>query len=111
MTASKTAPEGGAGHEEAGKLDPVAEAILEALAAAPAGAKLDPQVIARALAAARAKPSDPPDLWRRYLLAVRQQAKSLARQGRITILRKGKPADPTQQIKGVIRYRLPQGSD
>ena len=107
MTASKTAPEAGPQEGEARKLDPVAAAILEALAAAPEGAKLDPQVIARALAEARAKPSDPPDLWRRYLLAVRQQAKSLARQGRITILRKGKPADPKAPIKGLIKLTLP----
>ena len=41
------------------KLDPVAQAILDALAAAPSHAKIDPQQVARDLAAARAKPSDP----------------------------------------------------
>ena len=96
MTTPKT-------EDEDSKLDPVAQAILEALAAQPCGAKLDPQAIARALAATRAKPSDPPGLWRRYLLAVRQQAIGLARQGRITILRKGKPADPRTPIKGLIK--------
>jgi len=84
-------------------LDPVAQAILDALAAAPAGTKIDPQQVARDLAAARARPSDPPELWRRYLLAVRQQAISLARQGRIVVLRKGKPADPHAPIKGLIK--------
>ena len=88
------------------KMDPVAQAILDELTRRPPGAKLDPQVVARALAEARAKPKDPPDLWRRYLLAVRQQAVSLARQGHITILRKGKPADPTAPIKGLIKLTL-----
>ena len=85
------------------KLDPVAQAILDALAAAPAGTKIDPQQVARDLAAARARPSDPPELWRRYLLAVRQQAISLARQGRIAVLHKGKPDDPHAPIKGLIK--------
>ena len=85
------------------KDDPVAQAILNELTRRPPGAKIDPQVVARALAEARGKPGDPPDLWRRYLLAVRQQAVSLARQGRITILRKGKPADPAAPIKGLIK--------
>jgi len=88
------------------KDDPVAQAILDELNRHPPGAKLDPQAVARALAEARGKPGDPPDLWRRYLLAVRQQAVSLARQGRITILRKGKPADPAAPIKGLIKLTL-----
>lgn len=88
------------------KLDPVAQAILDSLAAAPAGAKIDPQQVARDLASARAKPSDPPELWRRYLMAVRQQSISLARQGRIVILRKGKPADPHAPIKGLIKLTM-----
>lgn len=100
MTTAKTQK---ADEDSNAKLDPVAQAILDALAAAPADARIDPQQVARALADARAKPSDPPDLWRRYLLAVRQQAISLARQGRIVILRKGKAADPHAPIKGLIR--------
>ncbi|MEC8198924.1 MAG: DUF3253 domain-containing protein, partial [Pseudomonadota bacterium] len=51
---------------------------------------------------------DPPDFWRRYLNAVRQQAKHLARMGRIEILRKGKPVDPND-FKGVYRLRLKAG--
>ncbi len=48
------------------------------------------------------------DLWRRYLQAVREQAMHLAREGRLVILRKGKPADPSHRIKGVIRLALPR---
>ena len=93
--------------DEAPKLDPVARAILDALEAAPPGARLDPIAVAKAYAAARARPKDPPDLWRRYLPAVRQQALHLGRSGRIVILRKGKPADPHAPIKGLIRLALP----
>ena len=61
---------------------------------------------ARAFAASRAKPKDPPDLWRRYLKAVKQQMVHLARAGRIEITRKGQPVDPND-FKGVVRLRLP----
>ena len=54
--------------------------------------------------------SSPPDLWRRYLNAVRQQSIHLARAGRIEILRKGKPADPNN-FKGVYRLRLKADAD
>lgn len=87
--------------------DPVAEAILALLAEADAGRSISPEDAARAFAAGRAKPASPPDLWRRYLPAVRQQALHLARQGRIRILRKGRPVDPHVPVKGVIRLASP----
>lgn len=92
-------------------LDPVAEAILARLGEAGPGCSITPEQVARDLAAARARPVDPPDLWRRYLPAVRQQAIYLARIGRITILRKGKPLDPRAPVKGVIRLSLPRPAD
>jgi hypothetical protein len=85
-------------------LDPVAQAILDLLAGQ--SRSVSPEDVARALAARRARPSDPPDLWRRYLKAVRQQALALARRGRLQILRKGKPVDPNKPVKGVIRLAL-----
>lgn len=89
------------------KDDPLAAAILALLAERPPGKTVTPEEVARAFAAARATPNDPPDLWRRYLQAARQQAMHLSRQGRLVILRKGKPADPSRRIKGVIRLALP----
>ena len=85
--------------------DPVGVVLLDLLAACPAGRSLAPEQAARAFAASRAKPNEPPDpqAWRRYLPAVRQQALHLARQGRIVILRKGRPVDPNAPIRGVIR--------
>ena len=88
-------------------LDPVAKAILETLAERGAGGSISPVEAAQAYAKPRAKPSDPPDLWRRYLPAARQQALHLARAGRIAILRKGKPVDPHKPVKGVIRLAFP----
>lgn len=83
--------------------DPVARAILESIDTLAPGRSISPVEVARAVAQARARPSDPPDAWRRYLPAVRQQALHLARQGRLTILRKGKPVDPHAPFKGVVR--------
>jgi hypothetical protein len=91
------------------KPDPVALEILAALAEA-GGGSLAPADIARRLADARRRPTDPADLWRRYLQAVNEQARSLARQGRIVITRRGQPQDPTRPIKGVIRLRLPDST-
>ena len=87
--------------------DPLATAILELLSARGPGQSICPSDAARAYASGRAGPKDAPDLWRRYLLAVRQQALHLARQGRIRILRRGKPVDPNAPVKGVIRLALP----
>jgi hypothetical protein len=89
--------------------DPLAATILGLLAERPPGKSVTPEEVARAFAAARATPNDPPDLWRRYLPSARQQAMHLARTGRLVILRKGKPADPSHRIKGVIRLVLPDG--
>jgi Protein of unknown function (DUF3253) len=45
------------------------------------------------------------DAWRQKLSAVRRAAVRLAQEGRIDILRKGKPVDPLG-VKGVIRLRV-----
>ena len=87
------------------KLDPVAISILTSLTDAEPGKAISPETAARAYAETRRRSSDPPNIWRRYLNAVRQQAKHLARMGRIEILRKVKPVDPND-FKGVYRLRL-----
>ena len=91
--------------------DPVAEVILSLVRALPPGKSIAPEVAARALAEANAKPDDPPDAWRRYLTRVKQQALPLARHGRIAILRKGKPVDPHGPVKGVIRLAPPRAPE
>jgi hypothetical protein len=94
--------------ETGAQLDPVATAILAALAGVRTGGTVAPETVARAIGNARARPSDGPNAWRRYLPAVKQQALHLARQGRIEIVRKGRPVD-LADFKGVVRYRLPPG--
>ena len=85
------------------KEDPIRLYILEAVAD---GKVISPNDIAIRIAKDRAKDTDPDDMWRKYLLAVKQQAKSLARAGRISILRRGKPIDPNK-MKGLIKLSLP----
>jgi hypothetical protein len=94
--------------ESDGQRDAVAAAILTQLSEAGPGASLSPDDVARAYAESRRRKSDPPDLWRRYLTAVRQQALHLARAGEIVILRRGEPQDPQAPIKGLIRLALPE---
>jgi hypothetical protein len=86
--------------------DPIRLFLLSALAD---GKSKAPQELAQAFQASRAKPSDPPDAWRRYLTAIRQQALSLARLGQLEFLRKGKAVTP-DEIKGVVRIRLKSGT-
>ena len=45
------------------------------------------------------------DTWNAHMRHVRSAAVHLARQGRISILRKGKPVDP-ENFKGVYRLAL-----
>lgn len=91
-----------------GRRDAVAAAILTQLQEAGQGASLSPDDVARAYAESRRRKSDPPDLWRRYLTAVRQQALHLARAGEIVILRRGEPQNPQAPVKGLIRLALPE---
>jgi hypothetical protein len=88
---------------------PLRQIILEQVAACGPGKSVDPNDIARAAAAQ--KPKAPKDAWRNYLKPVRAEALGLARAGEISILRKGKPVDPGEPIKGVIRLSLPPTAD
>ena len=73
------------------------EAIILRLAAERgAGKSICPTEAARAL---------DPDGWRGRLAGVRRAAVALAKDGRIAILRKGKPVDP-DDFKGVYRLAL-----
>jgi hypothetical protein len=89
--------------------DPVADIILGLVAERGPGKSICVSEAARAAQQAFGKPGDDGEAWRRYLPGVRQQAKSLARQGRLRILRKGRPVDPHQPIKGVIRLAAVRG--
>ncbi len=60
-----------------------------------------PSEVARALA-----PDDQDTTWRPLMSPVRRVATAMAVAGRIDILRKGKPVDPNQEVRGVIRLRI-----
>lgn len=72
------------------------EAILARTAACAPGRSLSPEDVAKSLA---------PEAWHPLLARIRREAVLLAREGRIDILRKGKPVDPAGEIRGVIRLR------
>lgn len=75
----------------------IREAILAQAAARGPDKSICPSEVARAVA---------PETWRSVMTRVRREAIVLAREGKIDILRKGRPADPNEEIRGVIRLRI-----
>jgi Protein of unknown function (DUF3253) len=75
--------------------------LLRLLAERGPGKSLDPTEAARALGGAH------PDQWGPLMQPIRKVAVALAEQGRLVILRKGKPADP-RDFKGVYRLATPR---
>ena len=73
--------------EEEKSLDPIAETILAELAILEEGALMSPEDMSRIVADMRRKPKDGPQLWRKYMHAVKQQAIFLARNKKIDIMR------------------------
>ena len=83
---------------------PLEETILRLCADRGADKSICPTDAAKAFADARGED----DLaWRRWLTQVRSTAVGMARQGRLIIYRKGKPADP-DDFRGVYRLGLPR---
>jgi hypothetical protein len=76
-------------------------AIFEALTKAKDGSSITPNDVAQRIEANELR-------WRTLLKPIRTEATRLARAGRLEILRHGKPIDPEQPFRGVIRLRLPQ---
>lgn len=75
--------------------------LLRLIAEREPGKTLDPAEVARALGGPH------PDGWGPLMQPVRRVAVALAEQGRVVILRKGKPADP-RDFKGVYRLSAPR---
>ena len=72
------------------------ETLLELLSQVRKGESISPNDVAKAISR---------ENWQRELPKVRAVIVGLARQGRIELLRKGKPVDP-EGIKGIYRVRL-----
>src|SRR5690242_1030706 len=75
--------------------------LLRLVAERGPGKALDPTEAARLLG------GNHPDQWGPLMQPIRKAAVALAEQGRLVILRKGKPADP-RDFKGVYRLSAPR---
>jgi hypothetical protein len=75
-----------------------AEILRQTTARGP-GKSICPSEVARALQPDEAA-------WRRLMGPVRTAAVQLAREGHVEVLRKGKPVNPEEEIRGVIRLRM-----
>jgi hypothetical protein len=73
--------------------------MLDLVAKRGAGRTVDPTEIARAIG------GDHPDGWGPLMQPVRQVAVRLMQEGKVTILRKGKPVDP-DKLKGIYRLTV-----
>jgi len=76
----------------------IEETLFDLLSQVRKGDSISPNDVAKAIDATN---------WRRELPKVRAVIIGLARQGRIDVLRKGKPIEP-EGFKGIYRIRLPQ---
>jgi hypothetical protein len=76
----------------------IEETLLGLLSQVRDGESISPNDVAKAVNA---------EQWRRELPKVRGVIIGLARQGKLEVLRKGKPIEP-EGFKGVYRVRLPQ---
>ncbi len=76
----------------------VEETLFDLLSQVRKGDSISPNDVAKAIDATN---------WRRELPKVRGVIIGLARQGKLEVLRKGKPIEP-EGFKGVYRVRLPQ---
>lgn len=79
----------------------IATTMLKFAAERGTAASFCPSDIARHLA------GPAPDQWSRLMQPIRRVAVELAREGRLVILRKGKPVDPLD-FKGVYRLAQPR---
>ena len=79
----------------------IEETMLRLVAERGPGKTICPSEVARALAGPN------PDQWSPLMQPVRRIAVRLTKAGRITIMRKGKPADP-DDFRGIYRLSLPE---
>jgi hypothetical protein len=84
--------------------DEIETTMLTLVAERGVGRNLDPAEVARAVG------GDKPDEWGPLMQSVRQAAVRLMKQGRIIILRKGRPVDP-DDFRGIYRLTLPSPSE
>ena len=84
--------------------DEIAETMLRLVAERGRSKTICPSEVARALGGQH------PDGWGPLMQPVRRVAVRLAHEGRVAILRKGRPVDP-DDFRGIYRLALPDGTD
>lgn len=82
--------------------DPLEETMLALVAERGPGKTICPSEVARAIGGPH------PDGWGPLMQPVRRTAVRLAKEGKVAILRKGRPVDP-DDFKGVYRIGPPPG--
>lgn len=82
------------------KAGQIRDVMLLMAAESPSGRPIGPDAIARAIAGKDEK------RWRRLMKPIKDEAVRLAKDGKVILLRKGKPADPDRSIRGLYRIRL-----
>ena len=83
------------------KAEEIKAVLLRLLAEAGPGKSISPADAARTIGGPH------PDGWGPLMQPIRRAAVGLAEEGRLVILRKGKPVDPND-FKGVYRLALPR---
>lgn len=81
----------------------IVETILALVGDRGSGKTICPSEVARHLG------GPAPEAWSPLMQPVRRAAVALAKEGRIAILRKGKPVADPDDFRGVYRLRLPSG--
>jgi hypothetical protein len=82
--------------------DLLEETLLALVAERGAGKTICPSEVARALGGPH------PDGWGPLMKPVRRVAVRLVKQGRVTILRKGRPVEDPDDFRGIYRLGPPQ---
>lgn len=83
-------------HVKAGQIRDV---LLLMAVESPAGKSIGPDAVARAIAGKDEK------VWRRLMKPIKDEAVRLAKDGKVILVRKGKPVDP-DRVRGLYRIRL-----
>ena len=81
----------------------IARAVLTRLATRRPGVTICPSEVARALAPEEAA-------WRALMPAIREAARTLARDGRLRVTQRGRPLDPEAAWSGPVRLAAPRSA-
>lgn len=81
------------------KAGQIRDVLLLMAVESPSGKPIGPDAVARAIAGKDEK------VWRRLMKPIKDEAVRLAKDGKVILVRKGKPVDP-DRVRGLYRIRL-----